>query len=120
MVLMNMKTSRSRAALPIPVKRILRKLGEDISVARRKRKISVQLMAERAFIGRNTVTRVENGDPGVSIGIYATILFVLGMSERLGDLIDPAHDRLGLTLEEERLPRRVRRAEARIVTAHGS
>lgn len=115
-----MKNSRAKAALPIPVKRILRKLGEDISVARRKRKIPVQLMAERAFIGRNTVTRVERGDPGVSIGIYATVLFVLGISERLGDLIDPAHDRLGLTLEEERLPRRVRRTEVRTVQAHGS
>lgn len=102
----NMKNSKAKNALPLPVQRVLRKLGADISLARRKRKISVQLMAERAFIGRNTVTRAEKGDPGVSIGIYATILFVLGMSERLGDLVDPANDLLGLTIEHSRLPSR--------------
>jgi transcriptional regulator with XRE-family HTH domain len=111
-----MKTSKAKSGLPIPVKRVLRKLGEDISVARRKRKISVQLMAERAFIGRNTVTRMEKGDPGVSIGIYATVLFVLGMLERLGDLVDPANDRLGLTIAEEQLPTRIKS----VGRAHGS
>jgi len=65
------------------------------------------LMAERAFISRNTLTRVEKGDPSVSMGIYATVLFVLGMTRRIGELADAASDRLGLTLEEEKLPRRV-------------
>ena len=64
-------------------------------------------MADRAFIGRNTVTRVEKGEPGVSIGIYATILFVLGMTDRLADLVDPANDPIGQSLEEERLPKRI-------------
>jgi len=102
-----MKNSRSRPALPLPVKRALRKLGEDISIARRRRRISVQLMADRAFIGRNTVTRVEKGDPGVSLGIYATVLFVLGMADRLTDLADPSTDPVGQSLEEERLPKRI-------------
>jgi transcriptional regulator with XRE-family HTH domain len=66
------------------------------------------LMAERAFISRATLARAERGDPGVSIGIYATILFVLGMTDRLAELADPKADRLGLTLEEEQLPKRVR------------
>jgi len=66
------------------------------------------LMAERAFVSRNTVTRVERGDPAVSMGIYATVLFVLGMSERLGGMADSSTDRVGLGLDEERLPKRVR------------
>lgn len=66
------------------------------------------LMAERAFISRATLARAERGDPGVSIGIYATILFVLGMTDRLAELADPKSDRLGLTLDEEQLPKRVR------------
>jgi hypothetical protein len=42
------------------------------------------------------------------MGVYATVLFVLGMADRIGELVDPSSDRVGLTLEEERLPRRVR------------
>lgn len=65
-------------------------------------------MAERAFISRNTLARVEKGDAGVSMGIYASVLFVLGMADRLGELADAAGDPVGLGLEEERLPRRIR------------
>ena len=108
-----MKASRSIAGLPPSVRRILTKLGQDISAARRRRRLSMELMAQRAFISRNTVARVEKGDPGVSMGIYATVLFVLGMVDRVGNLADPSADRLGLTLEEERLPRRVRTTQHR-------
>ena len=103
-----MRASRSKTALPQPVKRALRKLGTDISVARRRRTISTLLMAERAFITRNTLAKVEKGDPGVSLGIYASVLFVLGMTDRLAELVDPARDPLGQDLEENRLPKRVR------------
>ena len=65
-------------------------------------------MAERAFISRSTLVRVEKGDPGVSMGIYASVLFVLGMADRLGDVMDAARDPVGLSLDEERLPRRIR------------
>ena len=65
-------------------------------------------MAERALISRMTLNKVEKGDPGVSLGIYATVLFVLGMTDRLAELADPRHDAVGLSLEEERLPQRIR------------
>lgn len=103
-----MRSSRAIAGLPLSVRRALQDLGCDISAARRKRRLPMALMAERAFISRNTVTRVERGDPGVSLGIYATVLFVLGMADRIRDLAAPATDRVGLRLEEDRLPRRVR------------
>ena len=94
--------------MPIPVRRALRKLGADIRDARRRRRIPTAIMAERAFISRMTLNRAEKGDPGVSLGIYATVLFVLGMTDRLADLCDPRHDAVGLSLEEERLPQRIR------------
>lgn len=94
--------------LPIPVKRTLRKIGRDIRDARRRRRIPVALMAERADISRMTLNKVEKGDPGVSFGIYVTVLFVLGMTQRLEDVADPRHDDVGLMLEEERLPQRIR------------
>ena len=78
-------------------------------------------MAERAFISRSTLVRVEKGDPGVSMGIYASVLFVLGMADRLGDVMDAARDPVGLSLEEERLPRRIRAARPRSSGAgHGT
>jgi transcriptional regulator with XRE-family HTH domain len=66
------------------------------------------LVAERAFISRNTLSRVERGDPSVSVGIYATVLFVLGLAERVGSLAEPSRDEVGLGLAEEQLPKRVR------------
>jgi hypothetical protein len=65
-------------------------------------------MAERALVGRNTIARVERGDPRVSMGIYATVLFVLGLAERLSELADASIDRVGLDLAEEDLPKRIR------------
>jgi hypothetical protein len=90
------------------VRKALQKLGQDISVARRKRRIPAALMAERCFIVRNTLKKVEDGNPGVSIGIYATVLFVLGLTERLADLADASNDPIGAALAEERLPKRIR------------
>jgi len=99
--------------LPIPVRRALVKLGEDIRDARRRRRIQVKVMAERASITRSTLHRVEKGDAGVSLGIYASVLFVLGMLDRLSDIADVAHDQLGLALEAEALPKRIRHSAPR-------
>lgn len=107
---------RSEATLPIPVRRALRKLGADIRDARRRRRIPTAVMAERAFISRTTLSRVEKGEPGVGLGAYATVLFVLGMTERLSDLADPRHDAVGLSLEDELLPRRIRGPSRRKLT----
>ena len=96
--------------LPIPVRRALRKLGHDIKDARRRRRIPMAIAAQRASISKPTLIRVERGDPGVSIGSYATVLFVLGMADRLSDLVDPKNDPVGLQLEEENLPQRIRGA----------
>ena len=103
-----MPRGRPAPALPIPVIRALRKLGHDIRDARRRRRIPVAILAERASISRMTLNRVEKGDPRVSAGAYATVLFALGMADRLADVADPRHDTVGLQLEEERLPERIR------------
>ena len=100
--------TRSKASLPLPAVRALRKLGGDIQDARRRRRIPTTLMAERALISRTTLGKVERGDPGVSAGAYATVLFVLGMIGRLADLAGPGHDTVGVALEDERLPKRIR------------
>jgi transcriptional regulator with XRE-family HTH domain len=90
------------------VLRALRKLGHDIRHARRLRRIPVAILAERASMSRTTLNKVENGDPTVSVGSYATVLFALGMDDRLADVADPRHDAVGREIEEEHLPERIR------------
>ena len=93
---------------PFPVRRALKKLGEDLRDARKRRRIPMQLAADRASISRATLTKIEKGDEGVSIGSYARILFILGMIQRLAELVEPKFDELGLGLEAESLPKRIR------------
>lgn len=100
-------------ALPIPAARALRKLGSDIKDARRRRRLPMSIVMQRASISEPTLIRIERGDPKVSIGSYATVLFVLGMADRLADLVDLKNDPVGLQLEEENLPKRIRGAGKR-------
>jgi DNA-binding XRE family transcriptional regulator len=97
--------------LPLPVRRALRKLGHDLRDARRRRRIPLTIAAQRASISRMTLIKIEKGDAGVALGLYATVLFVMGMADRLADLADPKNDSVGLQLEEENLPQRIRGAQ---------
>jgi len=99
--------SQSLKPLPLPVKRTLKKIGADLADARKRRRISTSTMAQRAMISRTTLVKVEKGDPGVSFGVIATVMFVLGITDRLADIADASHDRLGLDLESEKLPKRI-------------
>ena len=94
--------------VPIPVRSTLIKLGQDLNNARRRRRITKALMAERAGIAINTLTKIEKGDPGTSMAAWASALFVLGLTENLRNLADQSRDITGLMLEEERLPKRIR------------
>lgn len=94
--------------LPPLTRQALSKLGRDLATARRKRHFTVAMMVERMGVATNTYRRVEKGDPTVAMGAYAMALFVLGLGNVLGDLVDPKRDDIGLQLDEERLPKRVR------------
>lgn len=100
--------------MPFSVRRSLRKLGGDIALARRKRRLTAEMMMERTGLSKATYARVEAGEPTVSVGAYAMALFALGLGTALSHLADPRADDTGLLMEEERLPKRVRRkAETR-------
>ena len=100
----------SAPSLPLPVAHALRKLGRELALARRKRGIATADMAGRLFISRDTLWRLERGDPTVSLGTLATAAFVLQLHDRLAGLAAPASDDLALSLDERRLPKRIRRA----------
>ncbi len=99
--------------LPLPATHALRKLGRDLALARRKRGISTVDMAARLFVSRDTLWRLERGDPSIALGTVATAAFVLQLHDRLANLAAPAADALALSLDEQRLPQRIRRVRSR-------
>ena len=99
---------RRKTKTLLQVVNALHKLGMDINEARRRRGITMALLAERAGINVITLSKIEKGDPGVSVGGYASVLFVLGMLDRLRGIADAAHDLTGQMLINEKLPKRVR------------
>lgn len=90
------------------VRRTLRKLGSDLHDARRRRKLPMAVVAERAFTSRSTLQKIEAGDPSVSIGIYAAVLQALGLLDGLDDVADVSRDDVGQALASANLPKRVR------------
>jgi len=94
-------------APPAAVRRALRKLGADIQDARRRRRLPMAVVAARAFTSRSTLQKIESGDVGVSIGIYASVLLALGLLEGLSEVADISNDRVGQALASADLPKRV-------------
>jgi len=90
------------------VRRSLKKLGLDIKEARLRRALPASVVAARAFTSRPTLQRIEAGDPGVGIGIYAAVLQALGLLDGLTEVADASRDETGLTLAADALPQRAR------------
>jgi transcriptional regulator with XRE-family HTH domain len=101
-----MRRSKSHDALPLPALLALKRLGAGIAAARKLRGITASLMAERAMISRNTLSRVEKGDPGVALGTYASVLFVLGLANRFDELL--ADDSVTQDRMMQLIPKRAR------------
>jgi DNA-binding XRE family transcriptional regulator len=103
-----MKATKNKSVLPLRLRQSIVKLGADIGVARRKRSLTVGMMAERIGVHKNTYLKIEKGDPSVAFGIYAMALFVLGLSDAFTALADPGTDDTGLLLDADHLPKRIR------------
>jgi len=89
---------------------ILSEMGNNIKLARLRRNLSVQLVAERAGISRSTLWLIEKGSPQVSIGAYAAVLNAIGRLD--AELLKICHDDvLGRTLQDLRLPIRKRASQ---------
>lgn len=92
---------REKAVLLPALQKLLVSLGENIRLARLRRKFSATMVAERAGITRNTLRAIERGDASVMIGAYSKVLFCLGLEKEIGLL---AHDdELGRKLQDAKL-----------------
>lgn len=93
-----------------PVQRTLKQLGTNISRARRRRHWSQTDLAVQIGASVSTVRRLEKGDPGTALQHLISVLFVMGEIQCANELLDTPTDRIGLMLQDERLPKRVRQS----------
>ena len=104
------KATRAYGVLPAIATDQLQKLGRDIAVARKRRRMSMSEMAGRMMVNLKTVQRLEKGDPSVGVGILAAALWILGLHRRLGDLVAPESDSTALQEDIQNLPRDFRKS----------
>ncbi len=93
------KSSLAFQSLPPEASAALVVLGEHIALARLRRKESQKTWASRIGISVPTLIRLEKGDPAVSIGVYATALWLMGLSAGLAELAEPSKDLRALDLD---------------------
>ena len=113
------KSPQALTTLPPAASQALRALGENLALARVRRRESQRVWAKRLGISVPTLIRMERGDPGVGAGIYATALWLMGRVSGLPDLAAPAADRGALESDvrnamKRRAVRSAASAEARL------
>lgn len=89
----------------------IKQLGQRVRLARTRRGWAIAELAAKAGINRNTLSALELGKPGVAIGAYATVLWVLGLDQTLDGVAHPDADTHGKALEASRRRTRVRKSQ---------
>lgn len=107
------KRSKALESMPPAVLAQLRTLGENLTIARKRRLEPRKAWAQRIGVTEPTLARMERGDPSVAFGTYATALWLMGRSQAIAELAAPEHD-MG-ALESE-----VRAAQVRSVRKRAS
>jgi len=96
--------------LPFEVTKVTHELGMNVRIARKRRRMLQDELAQKAGVGEKTIRRLEKGDDGVSVGNVLSVLWALGLLPTARALANPETDDHGKTLELARLPKRVRGA----------
>ena len=92
----------------LQVKSALSQLGRDIQTARKRRRMPVADFCSRIGVSDKTLAKLERGDGGVRLETFAMALLALGMLDRLAEIADPASDAIGIGLDRDKLPERIR------------
>jgi len=101
----NIVQVRQKRSILLPTaSRVMQALGGNIKLARRRRRLTTEQVAERANISRSTLWLVEKGDPGVAMGTYLQVLFILGLEKDLQQVA--ASDEYGRKLQDAALIRK--------------
>ncbi len=87
------KSSAHNDWLPPQALTALREFGDRLAIARVRRKESLRSWAKRIGVSVRTVQRLEDGDPGVGMGVYVAALWLIGRADALPDLAEPSLDR---------------------------
>ena len=96
------KSTISESALPPRTRKLLETLGDNLRIARMRRGMTEVEMADRMMVSRQTLRRLEAGDPSVGLRILGSALHVLGLSDDLALLADPSRDQQGLVRDRTR------------------
>jgi DNA-binding XRE family transcriptional regulator len=94
--------------LPLEVLKSVKLLGERVRIARLRRQLGMDDLAKACGIGRRTLYRIENGEPGVALGSMLAVLWKLGLLDTVRAVANPDDDEHGKILEAARRPRRAR------------
>lgn len=99
--------------IPLSATRSLKKMGENIAVARKRRGLRVADVAKYTRLSEATVSRMERGDAGVSMGAFFSVMHILGELQRVMSIMDADNDKIGLIMSENSLPKGVRKKNER-------
>jgi transcriptional regulator with XRE-family HTH domain len=103
------KPAQAKEILPAAVARALKDLGENLALARQRRKESQRAWASRLSVSVPTLIRMEKGDPSVGMGVYATALWLMGRHAALPEVAAPAQDLNALEQDIEAVRQRSKR-----------
>ena len=106
------KSASALETLPPAATSVLRKLGADLATARKRRKQSLRAWAARLDVSVPTLMKMEKGDAAVSIGVYATALWIISRHEALAAAAEPKEDMAALENEISAAAQRHRRSPA--------
>ncbi|TBU97188.1 hypothetical protein DNJ95_06540 [Stutzerimonas kirkiae] len=87
---------------------LLTRLGANIELARKRRRLSVETICSRAGITAQTYRRLSKGEPGLGIGIMAAVLSAMNLEDDLALIASPSSDEVGISMERAHQPKRIR------------
>ncbi|MBN1113973.1 MAG: helix-turn-helix domain-containing protein [Oligoflexia bacterium] len=102
------KRSFGKKQIPAQLEPVIKKIGNNIEIARKRRGLSRKVLAERMLVSIPTLTRLEHGDVNISFGVLVNALWCMGIHRELSNLAAPDLDEIGKSMEISKLPERIK------------
>ncbi len=95
------RTAFNTKGLPWEAEQTLKSIGANFAVARKRRRLKMEDIAQRIHCTRQTIANIENGNPGVAMGVWINYAFVLNLLEGFLEICKPENDQQGMWLDKE-------------------